>query len=136
MRVPMATFGLMMAAAGILLSGCYEATAPQDIPRAQRREKTVDVEMSYLVACRSILGELRSVRGYNAVQHEIWPDIQQAGIYVAKVGQRELVISVMITATGPDRCEVTFGCPNEYWSSRSWPEIEKGLHLTPEAAIR
>jgi hypothetical protein len=124
MRVPMAGFGFMMAAAGIL-AGC-------EVPKSESRrvvsvqegdiQTTRDVPKSYLIACRAIVIELREALGDACVIHEVWPDIEQAGVRVSAPTRGGRVLLVTISARGPDRCHVEIFV-DRYWKGRTYPAI-------------
>ena len=65
--------------------------------------------------------------GTALVLHEIWPDIQQAGIFVAMARRDGLLLSVTINAIGPDRCRVKVYFASAYWDDRIRPRIEETL---------
>ncbi len=108
--------------------GCGGGTVREQATAGGRgREETLDTEMSYLAACRAILGELRRELVENALHHEIWPDIEESNIYVSHAGTRGVAVLITIRATGPNHCRVTVFCTTGFWREHVMPAVEKAL---------
>jgi hypothetical protein len=110
-------------------------TSPVEVLRERGDLKTtIDVQMSYLAACRAIVGELRKDLG-DCVMHEIWPDIEQAGVLVSSPMRGGRAVSITIRATGPDRCRAEVFV-NGYWKGRAYPGITRAIGTEPVAPTR
>ncbi len=123
----------------VSLAGCGQrAAAPPTPPRAVSAEgdlRTVlEADCSYVTACRTIVWELRKDLG-DCVQHEVWPDIEQAGVRVQAPARGGLVVFVTIAATGPDRCRAEIFL-DSYWRGRAFPAIQRALAAPPVPAKR
>ena len=116
-----------------ILAGCYSEPGKESPPGPVdpwtwvSRRGEVDLDISYLAACRDLLEALRDKYGDPTVLHDVWPDIQEAILQISKVHRGNNLLRVNIRGTGPQTCHVTILCADYYWSLDAWPVIEKSL---------